>query len=428
MSYSQILQLYKKPIYIIIIYLLIQSFTLSSSARNHQFHSLKNQANRIITTSNKNNKSCIQLNRSLRSILVDDMNNWSVTILDQNGSSIVDLNSNKLFVPASNLKLFTTAYALETLGPDFLLTTSLYKRFNGNYELVGDGDPDFNDIKIMRVVNSLQHSIDNKLFKTKSTTLILREEPKMYWWPKGWKYEDMNESYGAPITRLAISSNFSQSSLNNPLFTLKQNIRSKVGKSINNFRITHKPFKSTFANRFSYRLLHREYSAPMLALLSLANAESHNFTAEVLLRNAARSWNSELAAIQMTKWLKSKGIYTPVLRIIDGSGLSRENLLTSKSLASVLFYMTSTKLFPYYISSLAIIGQRGTLADFASSSSLNGRFFGKTGTLEGVRSLSGYLESGSGYIYISILSNGAEYPNNKIKSILSATQRYSKCH
>ena len=67
-------------------------------------------------------------------------------------------------------------------------------------------------------------------------------------------------------------------------------------------------------------VLHSEDSAPMHALLSLANTESHNFTAEVLLREAADDWDAEPAALANSRWLQAPGVSTAGLRIRDGSG------------------------------------------------------------------------------------------------------------
>lgn len=55
-------------------------------------------------------------------------------------------------------------------------------------------------------------------------------------------------------------------------------------------------------------LMHQENSAPMHNLLSLANTESHNFTAEVLLRQGAGSWDLGQAIQRQTLWLTEQGL------------------------------------------------------------------------------------------------------------------------
>ena len=82
------------------------------------------------------------------------------------------------------------------------------------------------------------------------------------------------------------------------------------------------------------------------------------------------------------------------LRVRDGSGLSRGNRLTSRSLVRVCSgAWRNIPLAAYYQASMAIAGQRGTLRNYFRGTSLQGRFWGKTGTLTGVRSISGILET-----------------------------------
>ena len=182
-------------------------------------------------------------------------------------------------------------------------------------------------------------------------------------------------------------------------------------------------------NRFSSapQVLHTEQSAPMHALLSLANTESHNFTAEVLLREAAGTWDLNRAVLANTQWLQAQGVPLQGLRIRDGSGLSRGNRVTSRTLAALLWRMAQHPLGVYYQASMAIAGRRGTLRRYWRGSSLQGRFWGKTGTLRGVRAVSGILETDSGPRYVSMIANGAYDPSFVMGQILRATRRLSRC-
>ena len=115
------------------------------------------------------------------------------------------------------------------------------------------------------------------------------------------------------------------------------------------------------------------------------------------------------------------------LRLRDGSGLSRGNRLTSRSISVLLWRMAQHPLAAYYQASMAIAGQRGTLRNFFRGTTLQGRFWGKTGTLSGVRSISGILETSGGPRYVSMISNGAYAPNSVMGNILLASQRVSRC-
>ena len=78
-------------------------------------------------------------------------------------------------------------------------------------------------------------------------------------------------------------------------------------------------------------MIYEVNSAPIYMLLNLANAESHNFTSEILLRNSSYSWDPSISSLKLSNWLISKGIKSSSLNISDGSGLSRNNLTTTET-------------------------------------------------------------------------------------------------
>ena len=108
-------------------------------------------------------------------------------------------------------------------------------------------------------------------------------------------------------------------------------------------------------------VLHEEASAPMHALLSLANTESHNFTAEVLMRQASGLWDVNAASRATERWMLEQGLPIQGLRVADGSGLSRNNRVTSRTIAALLMRMDQHPFAPYYQASMAIAGQRLSL-------------------------------------------------------------------
>ena len=174
-------------------------------------------------------------------------------------------------------------------------------------------------------------------------------------------------------------------------------------------------------------MIHSEMSAPMHGLLSLANTESHNFTAEVLMREAADNWDVAEASLANTRWMQAQGIPIQGLRIRDGSGLSRGNRVTSRTLSTLLWRMAQHPYGAFYQASMAIAGRRGTLWRFQRGTPLTGQFWGKTGTLRGVNSLSGILETSNGPRYVSMIANGAASPRGVMGDVLLAVQRISRC-
>ena len=165
----------------------------------------------------------------------------------------------------------------------------------------------------------------------------------------------------------------------------------------------------------------------MHSLLSLANTESHNFTAEVLLRQGAGTWDLAKANQRQTLWLLEQGLPMQGVRVADGSGLYRANRLTSRFLAALLLRMDQHPYGRAYLASMAIAGQRGTLRNLYVGTPLQGQFFGKTGSLTGVRSISGVLSTAAGPRYVSAIGNGASSPNELIGRVLRQAQNTQLC-
>lgn len=157
---------------------------------------------------------------------------------------------------------------------------------------------------------------------------------------------------------------------------------------------------------------------PLLAVLRRVNTNSQNMMAEALAklnglshqidqgvpRDEARgSWASGHEAA--VTFLRGIGIDTLPLAAADGSGLSRENRVSANLLAGLLTHMLRQHEHgEYFLDSLAVSGVRGSLRNRMKS--LEGRVYGKTGTINGVSTLSGYVFAENGRVAVfSILHN-----------------------
>ena len=80
-----------------------------------------------------------------------------------------------------------------------------------------------------------------------------------------------------------------------------------------------------------------------------------------------------------------------------------------------------------YLASMAVAGQRGTLRNLYVGTPLQGKFHGKTGTITGVRAISGVLVTNDGPRYVSAISNGASSPNETIGLVLREAQNTRLC-
>ena len=358
---------------------------------------------------------------------------WSISVLDDRGHLLADLNGGLPRIPASNQKLVSTAFALDRLGTDFRLRTQLLRHSNGSLELIGEGDPDLSIAEIQRfaMVALGQGGSRQTTASSDPVKLMVREEPRQRWWPSDWHPSDRSYAYGAPITRLALTSNALHMAVMDPAARLQRVLDSSARRQGGQVQLllvdNDRRAVATSRDSMDSVVLHSEESAPMHALLSLANTESHNFTAEVLMREAAKTWDVGRASLATTRWLQAQGIPMAGVRIRDGSGLSRGNRLTTRSISTLLWRMTQHPLSSYYQASMAIAGKRGTLRNRFRGTSLHGRFWGKTGTLSGVRSISGVLETTHGPRYVSMISNGGSAPNAVMGEVLMASQRISRC-
>jgi D-alanyl-D-alanine carboxypeptidase/D-alanyl-D-alanine-endopeptidase (penicillin-binding protein 4) len=351
-------------------------------------------------------------------------------VVNSNGDLLGDVNGATARIPASNQKLISTAFALDRLGPDFRLRTQLVQRADGTLELKGQGDPDLGIAGLQRFAMAALGQGGARGASAGSVNLMVQEEPRQNWWPNDWHPADRAYAYGAPITRLALTSNALGGAVSDPYRRLETLFKKEVKRRGGSIQVQQvQPISNSQQSQQSDDsiLLHEETSAPMHALLSLANTESHNFTAEVLLRQAADQWDVRAASAAAHRWMQQQGIPVKGLRIADGSGLSRNNRVSSQTIAALLMRMDQHPYASYYQASMAIAGQRGTLRNYFIGSPIEGKFWGKTGTISGVRSISGILQTKDGPLYLSMISNGASRPNATIGQILRAAYNLSPC-
>ena len=369
--------------------------------------------------------SCPALQQRIAAAVGAEAPVWSVSVADGGGRLLADLNGRQPRLPASNQKLVSTAFALDRLGPDYHLSTKLWRLSDGSLRLTGEGDPDFGLEQLRRFAKLALGSGGGSGSAPGPIRLQLVEEPAQRWWPAGWAAADRVEDYGAPITRLAVTSNAVEMAVANPPNRLKQLLSRELAAQGGQAQISVVSAQ-TSADPGAV-LLHEEPSLSMLGLLSEANTHSHNFTAEVLLRQASGSWDLANARAGAMQWLQAQGLPMEGVSVADGSGLDRSNRLTSRLLAALLLRMANHPYGPDYQASMAIAGQRGTLRKLFKGTELEGHFRGKTGTITGVRAISGILDSSAGPRYVSMISNGASDPNRTIGQILRQVQNANLC-
>ncbi len=359
------------------------------------------------------NKKCPSYDALLNQNLDDS---FSVSIINNKGTMISSYNDEVTRLPASNQKLFSSAYVLNKYKLNNNLKTSLLKKNKNNYYLLGQGDPDLNYENIIELISNVK---DNKIINFN----IVEIDSKLYW-PIGWTNTDKLYEYGAPISSLAIESNHNKY---DDIYGLKNFIKNylenKFSGSIVNINFFDSE-KKLYLNDTTE--INRVYSTPILSLLTLTNSESHNFTAESIFKNASNTWNDN-DYIKLKIWLENKGLPVTNTYFADASGLSRKNKITTRLISLFLDKMRYSNDFKAYQSTLSIMGVRGTLAKRFINTELAGKFFGKTGTLSNVFALSGYLYKNDKPIIISIIQNSNKIDKEKAFKLLREVYYMKSC-
>ena len=358
------------------------------------------------------NKICPTYDALLNQTLDDS---FSVSIINNKGEIISSYNEDVPRLPASNQKLFSSAYVLSKYKLNNNLKTSLFKNKN-DYYLHGQGDPDLNYEDIIELISNVK---ENKIINFN----IVEIDSKLYW-PNGWTNTDKLYEYGSPITSLAIESNHNKY---DDIYALKNFIKNYLKNKFPNSKIYIDFFDSekTFYLK-NIKEINKVYSTPILSLLTLTNSESHNFTAESLFKNASNTWNDN-DYIKLKRWLENKGLPATNAYFADASGLSRKNKITTKLVVLFLDKMRYFNDFKAYQSTLSITGVRGTLAKRFVNSELSGKFFGKTGTLSNVFALSGFLYKNEKPIIISIIQNSNKIDKEKAFKLLRDLYYLKSC-
>ncbi|HXZ11635.1 MAG TPA: D-alanyl-D-alanine carboxypeptidase/D-alanyl-D-alanine-endopeptidase [Candidatus Sulfotelmatobacter sp.] len=154
---------------------------------------------------------------------------WGILIADRDtGETLYELNSNHFFTPASNTKIFTTAFAASALGPGYRFHTTLESdaalapggRLQGDLVLVGRGDPDLSNRKFPfagkvehdgpaeKILAELADSAAAKGLKEIDGDLVADDSYFPYDpYPAGWSDGDLFFTFGAPVSAIAFNDN-----------------------------------------------------------------------------------------------------------------------------------------------------------------------------------------------------------------------------
>ncbi|HEV2697056.1 MAG TPA: D-alanyl-D-alanine carboxypeptidase/D-alanyl-D-alanine-endopeptidase [Terriglobales bacterium] len=462
---------------------------------------------------------------------------WGIEIKSlDSGKVLFAINADKLFTPASNTKLFTTAAALALIGPEYKFRTTLetngsldkYGRLTGDLVLVGRGDPNLSgrelpynmrtqrDADPSRVLEQLTDGLVQKGVKYIDGDIVADDSYFAFErYGEGWSQDDLVWPDGAPVSALTINDNvifvnilpgaragdkaFVSVTPFAEYYTIDNRLITTPAGSGRKIYINREPGSTTLtlwgtmpmddggvneglaiedpaefaATLFRHLLEVRgiavygkqrthhtelaslstfstvviassrggdehtltsptgplvlgEYQSPPLAQdIQVINKVSQNLHAEILLRLLGRekgTGGTVQAGLEVLRgFLNNAGISTDDYAFYDGSGLSRENLVTPHSIVELLQYASAQPWGQEFRDSLPVAGVDGSLAERFKELDPTAHVYAKTGALGGVKTLSGYAVTAKGErLAFSVLSNNQSLPGKRVNDVIDS--------
>ena len=318
-------------------------------------------------------------------------------------------------IPASVTKLFTTATALSIMGGNHFFSTLLLTDdfnvsdgiINGDLYVKGYGNGLFTDSDLSQMVSDLI-----KIGISEITGDVIGDDS---YFDDVYVRDDWIPNERANVKLPAISA-----------LVLDRNqsiVQRKVGKRTRHYtqNVTNPPLH--VANRLKEKLVSNniivkgsaktgvsppqfklltESRSSMRNIISTVNKNSDNFLAEVLFKTigaaaSGKQGNSLYSQQSIINFIEANGIYKSGTSIVDGSGISRFDQVTLASVTGLLEKMYFDLIhFDDFFNSLSIAGVDGTLRNRMTGTFAENNFRGKTGTLNGVTSISGYITTSGG--------------------------------
>jgi len=440
------------------------------------------------------------------------------------GRVLVEENGMKLLRPASNMKLYTVAAALDRLSPDYRFQTSVYAPakpdssgvIRGDLTIYGRGDPSFaarfNNGNYFKAIEDLAARIAGAGVKRVEGDLIGDES---YFtgppYGSGWEWEDLTWYYGAGISALTVNDNALDLFIKpgsepgskalittgppDPLLTIINQVTTSAKGSRRDLTIYRDLGKDTLIASGSIAVDDRGYtggvaiSHPALLFVYLLRASlaqkgvivvgksrvigaehqtiltpgtvtisvgsqssgtlqenqkteltnvqsvpfsiiaaqtlkpSQNLYTELILRTLGKVTSSPVTSTTPIKtsedaglnvvrtFLREAGLTPDSLSLTDGSGLSRNDMVTADATVQLLTFMSKHRYADAFRAALPIAGVDGTLRNRMRGTAAENNVRAKTGSLSSAASLSGYVTSAAGEkLVFSIIVNN--YPDD----------------
>lgn len=369
-------------------------------------------------------------------------------------AQVVDLESTEVLwsveperavAPASVVKLVTAVAALRTLGPNYRLGTLVVQGDTpGSVVLVGGGDvtlsrqPGRNYYQSTSSLNALASDTLAALRETGQPGVqVIHTDTTRYQqfplWDETWRPGSAGLGYVAPVSPLQIDGD-----RNDPLGRLSGRSMDPGSRAASWFadalvgagNETYPELGPEVELGQPGRVLASQWSAPLSELVTIMLRDSDNTLAEVIAREVALERGEESigrALVDSVGWGEGQH---GLLRIQDGSGLSDLTRIPSSAIIELLIDISQDEDLDLIRSALPIAAETGSLQRrfVDAGSEVAGRVEAKTGSIQGTRSLAGYLEADDGSTLVfSVNATGPGVSDRTRNNLDALVADFARC-
>ena len=370
---------------------------------------------------------------------------WGVLIVDPStGDTLYSRNAGKLFMPASNQKILTGATALAQLGTGFRFTTRFATNgtvrdgtLDGDLIVIGRGDPTFSDalrgdwtIAFREMADSLAaHGVRRVAGAIRRGGDAFPDDKYGY----GWELDDLDEDYGAPVDELFVNEG------------IAYRVASVGPKGYEAHTVVIKDPPQFFLDALRDALAQRGIatgavdarvpvptdglhdlfamrSLPLPVVLARMLKPSQNQIAEILFKTVGLEktgvGSADSGRRVVERQLVAWGADTSWFAVRDGSGMSRHDYVTPETIVRVLRAMQQHPDFAAFYDGLPIAGFNGSIEGRMKGTPAERNVHAKTGTIDKVRTLSGYVTTADGHqLIFTLLCNNFTVPNRRVEAL-----------
>jgi D-alanyl-D-alanine carboxypeptidase/D-alanyl-D-alanine-endopeptidase (penicillin-binding protein 4) len=373
---------------------------------------------------------------------------WGVLVVNpRTADTLYSQNAGKLFMPASNMKIITSATALTLLGPDYTYKTTFLvdgpvqdSLLDGDLIVIGRGDPTISD-NMRGVATTVMDALADSIRAHGISQITGRLVRVGNAFPDsvhgyGWEWDDLGEYYGSGVDELIFNEGMAPTTPRPPPDSARDSAYSGPAKdpatgylnALNDALVRKRitldagVLDSILPTPIKMDTLFTFTSLPMRNILPALLKPSQNQIAEILLKTIGLErggmGTADSARRIVGQQLLAWGVNPDEFVIRDGSGLSRHDLVTPETLVRVLDRIQQDTAFAVFYNALPIAGVDGTLQDRMKGTPAEGNAHAKTGSISNARTLSGYVTTADGErLIFSIMASNWTGPTSAVTSV-----------